>query len=213
MGRKIQDLTGQRFGKLIALREDGRNNGNVLWCCKCDCGNYHSTRASNLKRGRTKTCGGCLADTHSRHPLYKTWKEMRQRCKNKNSKVYKHYGGRGITICNRWHDFNNFRDDMASTYKKGLSIDRIDNNGNYEPSNCRWSTPKEQARNKRNNIYVRYKGQHRLLIELSEICCVNFNVLKGRIDLGWDIEKTLNTPVRPKKPRKKKSNEQLSLFE
>lgn len=168
MSNKLNDLTGKKFGRLTVIERSGSDkHGTPLWLCKCDCSNKKLVRGYDLVRGSTKSCG-CLSsemfvERHKKHGmkntrLYEVWKSMRKRCFNPNSPNYKNYGGRGITICDEWKDsFKAFYDwAISSGYdsnaKRGeYTIDRIDVNGNYEPSNCRWLTIQEQQRNKRNN--------------------------------------------------------------
>ena len=166
MNRNFVDFINQRFGRLVVIEKtDKRSGTNVIWKCKCDCGNEVFVSSSNLRSGHTQSCG-CLqkervSKAKTTHGMrftseYYSWNNMKARCYNPNYKHYKDYGGRGITICDRWRDsFENFLEDMGSKPSNKHSIDRIDVNGNYDPENCKWSTSQEQARNKRNQRDVK----------------------------------------------------------
>jgi len=205
MSRIYKDLTGQRFGRLVAIERAGTRNGYALWKCKCDCGKETEVISNSLKRGLSKSCG-CLRTelnierhfihgmTHTK--LFKTWQGMIQRCTNSKETSFKNYGGRGISVCNEWSDFISFYTwSMNSGYNDKLTIDRIDNDGDYEPGNCTWSTCKEQANNKRNNVLYEYKGNKKTISQWSDIYGISYSVIALRFKRGWSIEKTLTTPI------------------
>ena len=159
----IKDLAGQRFGRLLVIEQDGRDNHrNIRWKCKCDCGNFKSITSGHLVSGRTKSCGCYMEEsrntrgiTHgmSETPLYNIWRGMRSRCYLNTSGSYQDYGGRGIAVCEEWKDdfqaFYDYVSQLPHFGEKGYSLDRINNDGNYEPGNVKWSTRKEQANNRR----------------------------------------------------------------
>lgn len=194
-----ENLIGQKFGRLkvISLNEE-RSNRKSYWVCQCDCGNVKTVRSDSLKNGSIQSCG-CLhkeqaiiniSKNHkhkeSKTRLYTIFQGMKDRCYNSNSKIYINYGGRGITICDDWlENYECFRDwAINNGYSDNLSIDRIDVNGNYEPSNCRWADNKTQCRNRRSNIIVQYNNKKITLIELSEITGIDYNVLSSRYERG-----------------------------
>ena len=171
---KLKDLTGKKFGRITVLYRTnpsyGINNG-AYWLCRCSCGKEKIIRGWHLTSGRVKSCGCKKKETRSilkdlyKGRIYRIWVQLRNRCKNKNHYYYKYYGGRGINVCNDWDkNFKNFYNwAINNGYKENLTIDRIDLDGNYEPSNCRWITKKEQVYNRRNNIWINYNGVSMLL--------------------------------------------------
>ncbi len=170
MGQKI-DLSGKKFNYLSVIAEGGRDNdGNVKWHCLCDCGNMTEVSSTALRRGTTMSCGcyhrkqaGLINRKHGlyEHPLYGVYVKMKARCYDSKQYGYHRYGGRGIVICQKWLDsFENFYHDVLDGYDETLQLDRIDTDGNYEPTNCRWVTPQQNGYNKgsETNSTSKYKG-------------------------------------------------------
>ena len=195
-----KDLTGRRFGRLTVLEFVPTENTHSYWKCRCDCGKYKVISSVGLKTGNTASCG-CISAERARefiktyhHPthnlsktkLYGIWAAMKQRCYNEKCTAHKNYGARGITVCGEWrNDFQAFYDwAMANGYRAGLTIDRIDNDGRYEPSNCRWSDRKKQSRNRRSNIYVNYNNKTMCLKDASKISGIPTHVLYRRYRFG-----------------------------
>ena len=214
MGKKI-DLTGKRFGRLVVLKEAGRNkSNNIKWVCKCDCGSTVTIQGGHLVSGHTKSCG-CLRieDARKRHTIhgkhetteYVIWQGMKQRCIDTNQASYKHYGGRGIQVCDRWvHSFENFLLDIGKRPSKNYSLDRIDNNGNYTPKNCRWATIKIQSRNKRTNCILVYNNVAKTVVDWAQDLNMKANTLYKRLYAGWSVSRALSTPVYYKYSAKEK---------
>ena len=200
---KFQDLTGQRFGRLLVVKRNENNkNGDAMWLCLCDCGNKIIVRGCDLRRGSTQSCK-CLqkelsANRLTKHGLTNTrlhriWSGMLRRCYNKNDPNYPRYGGRGISICEDWKtNFKLFYDwAMSNGYSDELSIDRIDVNGNYEALNCRWANNKEQSNNKNNNHLVTFNGKTQNVTQWCEELGLNRTRVYKRLKKGWCVEKAL----------------------
>jgi hypothetical protein len=201
-GRKPLDLTGQRFGSLVALSEDGYMGRCTVWLCQCDCGARVRMRTITL-RGGAQSCRACgntrqaaKIASHGMHrdPVYKAWRGMRSRCENPNDKGFHNYGGRGIRVCERWQAFPVFYEDMGDP-PPGMSIDRIDNDGDYEPGNCRWATVVEQGRNRRTNRLVTFNGQTKCVTAWAEESGLTATCLLQRLKRGWAVELALTAPA------------------
>jgi hypothetical protein len=164
-------MIGKRFGYLTVIKKHHSSNC-VYWLCRCDCGKETVVSGASLRNGHTRSCGcgnGRTKEEREKiYHFYHVWWNVLQRCKNKNAISYPNYGGRGIKICKRWEDYKLFKKDMFEGYNIGLQLDRIDNNENYCKENCRWVTPKENARNKRNNVWVTRNGVRKIASEWSK---------------------------------------------
>lgn len=204
MGRKRIDITGKRFGRWTVLHPtDLRSGSDYKWRCLCDCGNEKLVSSSSLKEGSSKSCGCFLVEKNTRHGLrgtrvYSIWAAILQRCNNPNNNGYPNYGGRGVKVCERWMKFENFYADMGAN-PGGMTVDRIDNDGDYCPENCRWATQKEQVQNRRNTRLFTYKDVSMVLDDWARKIGIKRSTLSMRIySYGWSIEKALTTPVRKK---------------
>jgi hypothetical protein len=198
---KTQDLTGKKFGRwtVVSFNEAGKRA--KYWHCICDCGTKRSVFGSDLKRGGSLSCG-CLKDEasadrlaihgQSRTVVYRAWQQMHQRCYNSRKRGFELYGGRGIAVTSEWHDFNAFNRDMGSTWRKGLSLDRIDTDGNYCKGNCRWSTPKEQGNNRRTNRIINTPEGPMNVTQAGERFGINPITIYARIRYGWSEDQLLN---------------------
>ena len=194
-----------KFGRLTALYKIHKSHKkNVKWLCLCDCGNLVEVFQSNLAGSKTKSCGclnkevlidRLLIHGKSCTRLYHIWQHIVQRCTNKNAPNYKDYGARGITVCKEWLNDKTkfFKWAIDNNYRDDLTIDRIDVNGDYEPSNCKWSTKKQQARNRRTNKMIVYNGETHCLSEWCEILGLNYNKVKRRLQRGWSTKKAFTT--------------------
>jgi len=211
----FRDLTGQRFGRLVVVeKRDGRRRGNVMWLCRCDCGQTTPIRGCDLRNGHTKSCG-CLQKAsaaataaatgrsnathgHTRwggeSRAYRVWRNMIQRCTNQRADAYARYGGRGITVCKRWRKFESFLADMGEP-PPGHQIDRIDNDKGYFKCNCRWVTSKENGRNTRRNRLLTHNGRTQCVAAWAEDTGIKVGTIFQRLNGGWPVERALTEPV------------------
>jgi hypothetical protein len=204
---RFQDITGLVFGRLTVIGFLGQDRWSAaIWQCRCRCGTELPLAGKCLKAGETMSCGcfqrECAAASltvhgMSRTPIYQRWAAMIKRTTDTNYPGFADYGGRGITVCERWRtSFQNFYDDMGATFRRDLSLDRIDNDGNYEPANCRWATNSEQARNRRSSRLLTVHGVTRPLIEWAEMTGINADAIRLRLKHGWSMERAVTTPLR-----------------
>lgn len=205
---RMRDLSGCRFGRLTVLGFKGRDGRQWWWWCLCDCGNVCEVTGDPMRRGRTKSCG-CYArergkvqlTTHGRYgtPEYRSWQSMLTRCLNTRQKTFQRYGARGIKVCDRWLKFENFFADMGERPSLDHSLNRIDNNGNYEPNNCEWATREVQANNKRTNPLITINGVTKTIPEWCGGRGPKYARVRSRIfRLGWTPEEALELVPRMK---------------
>lgn len=193
------DFVNQKFGKITVTKYIGRlqkssSDNHKYWEAKCECGNILYLRANQITK--VKGCKKCCRKTHGKTNtrLFNIWQSMKARCYNKNNQNFYNYGGKGINICDEWkNSFINFYNwAINNGYKDSLSIDRINCNGNYEPSNCRWTDNYTQANNKTNNKHYYYKGKAYTIRDLCNITGLNYATIQARLYSGWSIEKILD---------------------
>lgn len=211
---KVEDISGQRFGRLTAIRYAGKSKGKqTLWECRCDCRKTVIVHQQNLKSGHTSSCGCYNSEVASRAlkthglsgtRLYTIWHDMIYRCYNDNHRSHKDYGGKGIIVCKEWKDdFETFRNwALQNGYKDNLSIDRIDSDKNYCPENCRWATDIQQANNTSRNLVFTVDGYTDTLSNLCRKYNVPYDTVYSRIYTGkWDIKNALFKPIKHKRAR------------
>jgi len=192
MAGKRLDLSGQKIGFLTFVTSIGRGK----WLAKCDCGNRWAGDHYSVRSGRVKSCGCYNKTSHqthgnSRHPLYGIWAGMMKRCYSRTCRAYRNYGGRGIVVISRWHDFKNF---VADVYPRPVdsSLDRVDNNGPYSLENCRWASREQQSNNTRANRVLRFNGESKTVSEWARAIGVKRSTLNARLnDYHWTVEKAL----------------------
>ena len=216
------DISGQRYGRLVAISPTGeRRGGKIVWTCICDCGSTSLAVINHLRNGQrvscgcAKTAGNQIKKKSAKHghyvgnvptATYRIWSGMKSRCLNKNVPEYKNYGGRGIKVCERWMDFSNFLEDMGAR-PDGLSIDRVNNDGHYEPDNCRWATEIEQHNNRSDNTLLTYNGETLTISEWSRKLGINKHTLADRIRKSeWATEKVITSKIMTKSEIAKQTN-------
>lgn len=204
------DLTGRKFGRLVVLgyshtRRKPSGGPTRYWVCKCSCGTVKAIDRSGLIAGVTLSCG-CLQkervaavkstqNGHSGTLTFSSWYAIMHRCTNPNNHAYEAYAGRGITVCERWHEYEKFLSDMGERPSVKHSIDRIDNNGNYEPGNCRWVLMAVQNMNRSNTLRLTFNGETKTLLEWAKITNISYSTLISRHTRGWSPMKILTRPV------------------
>jgi len=197
MAKRI-DRTGMKFGKLT-ITDEYRINKRTMAVCQCECGNTKDNiRVSSLTSGNTMSCG---CEHYGKYKiknkaLYQSWWAMVDRCNNPKSQPYKNYGGRGVKVCERWLDYDNFAEDMVDGHEKGLTIERVNVDGNYEKDNCCWVTQAQQCQNWRHSVKITYKGETKPYGTFAREYGLIRSTVKSRLDLGWSIHDALNTPVK-----------------
>lgn len=200
----FRDLSGQTFGDLTVSHFLGQGTyGRCIYSCICSCGNVCEVQSNQLYQSRVRSCG-CNDTKRPRQKhglsgskLYATWRRIMQRTENPKHVFFANYGGRGIKVCNRWKSsFLAFVEDMGTPPTDNHTIDRLDSDGDYTPDNCRWATRAEQARNRRDNIYVTHQGQTRSVIEWAETFNVSSAMLARRLRNGWTMERATTKPLK-----------------
>lgn len=192
---KALDLTNQKFGRwtVISLSNSHKGKGRY-WNCQCECGNEALVSGGTLRSGASKSCGCFKVEMQTSHgmyntPEYRAWVDMKTRCLKEDHKSYHNYGGRGIKICNRWlESFENFYSDMGNRPSNKHSLDRINNDSDYEPNNCRWTTSKEQNSNKRTNTAIEFNGEINTRTKWAEILGINHETIRFRLSHGWEVK-------------------------
>ena len=201
MGATRLKLVGERFGRLLvtesAVNPDRKKS---YWVCKCDCGTVKTVRASELRSGVTVSCGCYKLERIRKHglygtPIYRKWASMRARCMYPSQVGYCNYGGRGIKVCDRWMTFSNFFEDMGDIPKDTPQLDRLDNEGDYDPGNVEWASAKQNANNKRDSVKLEYQGRTQTVAEWADEIGIKRATLYYRISSGWPVEKAFMQKV------------------
>lgn len=201
-GKNRIDIAGQRFARLLVLSYSHTDGKRSVWNCACDCGAKVKARGNSLRRGHAKSCGCLTKDIKSklstkhglsRSPEYFIYGKLRQRCLNSKATGFEHYGGRGIE--NRYSDFHAFLQDVGKRPTPKHTLDRIDNNGHYEPGNCRWATRKAQSNNRRTCKFIEYRGITMTIEQWAPFAAVSRTTLDARLKSGWSIDRALSDPA------------------
>lgn len=209
------DLLGRRFGKLTATKRLGSKRKRILWLCRCDCGGSAEVLSSRLLNGAVTSCGCAWKSRPHGHtvgykksPTNSSWNAMIARCTSPGNAGFEHYRKRGITVCDRWRygedaltGFQCFLEDMGERPSKAHTIERKNNDGNYEPSNCRWATRREQANNRVTNSHIEYDGKRLSFAEAGRLFGLPRWTIRDRLRKGWDLERAIRTPLRPMRGR------------
>jgi hypothetical protein len=193
---RLIDVTNQRFGRLVVTRRVAVPGQRPQWMCNCDCGKTSIARTGDLRSGRHRSCGCLRTESITKHGGWKTltyssWMSMRDRCFNPNSPHYDRYGGRGITICKRWQSFAHFRDDLGERPSARHTLERVNNDGNYEPSNCRWATRLEQSYNRSFSRILTIDDRAMCVAEWATELNWPQDRIRSRLKLGWSDRQAL----------------------
>lgn len=199
---RFKDLAGQQFGKWTAITVACTKHKTVYWDCRCECGKISAVNGTKLRTGKSKCCSSCQTTIHgkSHTPEYSAWKNMKKRCQDISHKEYDRYGGRGITVCDEWESLEAFLSDVGPRPSPKHSLERIDNCGNYEPSNCRWATAAEQQRNTRRTRLITYRGKTQCIADWSIELGIKRKTIQGRLRRGWTVERALTEPKSSEQP-------------
>lgn len=205
MRGKHENLVGKRFGKLVVIEDMGKMGGKKFRCkCQCDCGNVSYPATAGLNNGTSQSCGCNQVERakkgiRTKHNMrrkrqYNIWSKMKDRCLNSKTKLYKHYGGRGITVCDKWLSFEGFWEDMKEGYADNLTLERIDNELGYSKGNCKWATIQEQSQNKRTTHYITVDGERKSVTYFANKYKIDQDVVYYRLKSGWSDEDAVKKP-------------------
>lgn len=202
MPKSRKDFTGMTFGRLYVSECLGKPDGRrYRYRCKCECGKVVDIQVDSLRSGNSNSCG-CLRrelmTTHGDHRslTYSSWTHMKMRCFDANSNFYHRYGGRGITVCPQWSSYETFKKDMGERPSRRHSIERIDNDGNYNPENCKWALPLEQHNNKMNTIMIEHKAVRQALAIWCRSLNTSYSLVTSRLRRGWTFHDAIMRPVK-----------------